>query len=271
MHSSMTMKAFIPFSRKPAKSPGAAVAKAFGLSDIGGGAEWALADSKFRVRLEDFREDLEPDNRDWADEVGWHFNWAVSVAVNDKGRTDEDYALWHALTAVIMKAYGTQSVWTDAGLDSPIERMKLTTFLPGFVSEEADDLNPDGFDEEDEPLPEPSPEPQKRVSFDMLNAARSDIEPARAPAPAPEAAPARGGLGGMMPVDTPPGEDIIARIRAELRAEYESRNAAPEAAVESKPELVPLDEDEDEFGDYDDWDDDEDESSTDSDGAITDW
>ena len=236
----MTMKIFLGFQRKPAKSQASAVARAFGMTEQpNDDGNWVFGKGRFRVRLEDLREDLKPEYREWADEVGWTQNWAISIAVHHRNRTDVDYIKWHALVAVIMEAYDTNVLWTDAGTDTPQYNMRLNDFIPSLVSAEADDLKPE------EALPEPEPQEVER---------------------APERAPAR------TPAEEIP-DSVLSALKEQLRAEMSADAAAP---TEEEPKrlvaLEPVEVDEEDFDTFDDWDDDDDDDDDAGDiGPITDW
>lgn len=238
----MTMKVFLGFPRKPAKSPASAVSRAFGMteqpSDDG---NWIFAKGRFRIRLEDLRTDLQPEHREWADDVGWVHNWAVSIAVHHRGRTDVDYIKWHGLVAVIMEAYELNILWTDSGTDTPQYHMRLDDFVTTLKSESADDLSPD----EEEPVEEEVSEP---------------VETAEEP------------------IDIPDSvlDQLIAR-RMDERKE-ESPPKEEQGPKEDKVVLQPVeesDDDDDDFDSFDDWDDDEDDDETEEVeedlGPITDW
>lgn len=249
----MTMKVFLGFQRKPAKSPASSVARAFGMSEQPtDDSNWIFAKGRFRIRLEDLRTDLQPEYREWADEVGWVHNWAVSIAVHHRGRTDIDYIKWHALVAVIMEAYDLNLLWTDSGTDTPQYHMRLNDFVPSLISENADDLKPDE-DVAEEPVAsapelkeEPKAEPEPEIPDSVMDALRL-------------------------------------QIRAEMEADTGSTAKMVDEPVVEEPKLVPLevvddeDDDDDDFDSFDDWDDDEDEDEVEDEdegadiGPITDW
>ena len=202
---------------------------------------WVFGKGRFRVRLEDLREDLKPEFREWADDVGWTQNWAISIAVHHRNRTDVDYIKWHALVAVIMEAYDTNLLWTDAGTDTPQYNMRLNDFIPTLVSAEADDLKPDDSSEleVEEPTSEPEPEPVRKPTEEIP-------------------------------------DSVLSALKDQLRAEMTADAAAP---VGDEPKrlvaLEPVDVDEEDFDTFDDWDDDEDEDEDEDDDGdiapITDW
>ena len=238
----MTMKIFLGFQRKPAKSQASAVARAFGMTEQpNDDGNWVFGKGRFRVRLEDLREDLKPEFREWADDVGWTQNWAISIAVHHRNRTDVDYIKWHALVAVIMEAYDTNLLWTDAGTDTPQYNMRLNDFIPTLVSAEADDLKPDDSSEleVEEPTSEPEPEPVRKPTEEIP-------------------------------------DSVLSALKDQLRAEMTADAAAP---VGDEPKrlvaLEPVDVDEEDFDTFDDWDDDEDEDEDEDDDGdiapITDW
>jgi len=215
---------------------------------------WVFGKGRFRVRLEDLREDLKPEFREWADEVGWTQNWAISIAVHHRNRTDVDYIKWHALVAVIMEAYDTNLLWTDSGTDTPQYNMRLNEFIPSLISDQADDLRPD---ESPSPPPTPAVEP----------------EPAPAPAPARTSEP-------EPEMEIP--DSVLEALKAQMRAEMQTNAPVePQHEVEDEEpqrlvQLEPVDVDDDDFDTFDDWDDEEDEDEDEDDegsdlGPITDW
>ena len=238
----MTMKVFLGFQRKPAKSPASSVARAFGMTEQPtDGGNWIFSKGRFRVCLEDMRLDLQDENREWADEVGWGHNWAVSIAVHHRGRTDIDYIKWHSLVAVIMESYELNLLWTDSGTDTPQYNMRLNDFVPSILSGEADDLTPD--------------EPEEIAE----EAEEASVEEAAVEVP----------------------DSVIEALRAQLKAEMQpapEAEAEEKAPLELKPVVSEDEEDEDdgEFDAFDDWDDTDDESVEASEpeeeiGPITDW
>jgi len=232
------MKIFLGFQRKPAKSQASAVARAFGMTEQpNDDGNWVFGKGRFRLRLEDLREDLKPEFREWADEVGWTQNWAISIAVHHRNRTDVDYIKWHALVAVIMEAYDTNVLWTDAGTDTPQYNMRLNDFVPSIVSAEAEDLKPD------DALPE------------------QELEQEESPEPTPA----------KRPTEEIP-DSVLSALKDQLRAEMSADAAAP---VEEPKRLVSLEAvevDEEDFDTFDDWDDEDEDEDDDEDIApITDW
>ena len=236
----MTMKVFLGFSRKPAKSPASSVARAFGMteqpSDDG---NWVFGKGRFRVRLEDLRTDMQPEYREWADEVGWAHNWAVSIAVHDRNRTDIDYIKWHSLVAVIMEAYELNLLWTDQGTDTPQYNMRLNDFMPNINSSEADDLNQDV--DVEEPVPEAVVE-EKTAQPEPIEKSEPEIP-----------------------------DSVMEALRAQVKAEMEAEPVenVPEQEVEAPKQLVelePVEEDSD-FDTFDDWDDDDDDEDDDDDDS----
>ena len=73
------------------------------------------------VMLEDLREQMKPEFREWADDVGWPYNYALQVAVHDK-RDSLDYIKWVSLITVLMEAYEQTVLWFDYGTDAPVTR-----------------------------------------------------------------------------------------------------------------------------------------------------
>ena len=161
--------------------------------------EWVFQKTKFRVMLEDLREQMKPELREWADDVGWTYNYAIQIAVHTN-REPLDYLKWVALITVLMEAYGATTVWYDEGTDTPQERLRLTEFAPLAIEysegdaieselqeapksettiEKVDEELPPGLMamirkelkiDTPEPKPEPKPEPaltlQPAVSFE---------------------------------------------------------------------------------------------------------
>lgn len=124
----MTITVWVGFNRKPNKSPGAAVARAFGMKERQTNEfEWCFQKKQFRVMLEDLREQMKPEFREWADDVGWPYNYALQVAVHDK-RDSLDYIKWVSLITVLMEAYEQTVLWFDYGTDAPVTRHKLVDF-----------------------------------------------------------------------------------------------------------------------------------------------
>ena len=234
----MTMKVFLGFQRKPAKSPSSSVARAFGMTEQPtDGGNWIFAKGRFRVSLEDLRHDLQPENREWADEVGWAHNWAVSIAVHHRGRTDIDYIKWHSLVAVIMEAYELNLLWTDSGTDTPQYNMRLNDFMPSILSEQGDDLTPDEPEEIAEEVEEEAP---VEVPDSVIEALKAQLKAEMLPEAEPvEKAPLE-----LKPVESDEQEEV---------------------------------EDDEEFDAFDDWDDSDDEEVVESEepeeeiGPITDW
>jgi hypothetical protein len=219
----MTLKAFIGFSRKPNKSPGAAVARAFGMKEKPNSSEfeWVFQKSKFRVMLEDLREQMKPELREWADDVGWTYNYAIQIAVHTK-RDSLDYLKWVALITVLMEAYEATTVWYDEGTDTPQERLKLTEFAPLAIEYSEEGAIENELLEENELLDSPPKLEEPTIEVDD---------------------------------EFPPG--LMAMIRKELNTTPEPKPEVklPEPSLTLKPVIS----DEEEFEDFEDWDDDEDE------------
>ena len=234
----MTITAWVGFNRKPNKSPGAAVARAFGMKERQTAEfEWLFQKSKFRVMLEDLREQMKPDYREWADEVGWPYNYALQIAVHDK-RDSLDYIKWVALIAVLMEAYEQTVLWFDYGTDSPVTRHKLVDFAQ-FQNEmkegEPETSQPTGIQVEEETDLFLEPSPRKKIS-----PIRED---------------------GMIDSNALPA-GMLDMIRKEMEADTGAR--VPEEQVR---QLVPLEADDD-FDDFEDWDDDDELDDDDDDDDV---
>jgi hypothetical protein len=233
----MTLKAFIGFPRKPNKSPGAAVARAFGMKEKPNSSEfeWVFQKTKFRVMLEDLREQMKPDVREWADEVGWTYTYAIQVAVHTK-RDSLDYLKWVSLVTVLMEAYETSTVWYDEGTDTPQERMRLTEFAPLAVE----------FNEEGQ-----------------LDNLEVEIETEVATPPSKE---------DDQMNDLPPG--LLDMIRKEIHKESSTHESVqdteekPESVLTLQPVEVEQDVDFEDFEDWDDDDEDDDADDEDDDGEV---
>ena len=132
----MTVVAFIPFDRKPTKNPGVMICKHFGMKDKSG-VNWAMTGHGLRVRVEDFREDQAM--KEWPQQVGWDFNWGISIACAEQHRTNEKYIFWHSLSVVLAKAYGEVVVWLDGGTGVPQSEYSFEEYMPWILAEEADD------------------------------------------------------------------------------------------------------------------------------------
>ena len=234
----MTIKAFIGFPKKPNKSPGAAIARAFGMNEKSNTVEfeWLFQKTKFRVMLEDLREQMKPDLREWADEVGWGYNWAIQIAVHEK-RDSIDYLKWVSLVTMLMEAYNQTNVWFDEGTDTPQLRMKLDSFAPlkhEFKEGESADIEGSeverfqGEEEEEDMFADEEPKGEKLMNGFLDTTLDTDTQ----------------GL--------PPG--LMALIRNELGAKAEVAEEPPASA----PSLVPVVEDDEDFDDFEDWDDDDD-------------
>ena len=238
----MTIKAFIGFPKKPNKSPGAAVARAFGMKEKPNTVEfeWLFQKTKFRVMLEDLREQMKPDLREWADEVGWGYNWALQIAVHEK-RDSIDYLKWISLITVLMEAYGQTNVWYDEGTDTPQIRMKLDSFAPlkhefkeGESAYTEAEVQPD--EEEEDLFADEEPKGEKLMNGFLNTTPDTDTQ----------------GL--------PPG--LMELIRSELGVKAEVAEEPP------APALVPVslnDDGDDDFDDFEDWDDDEEDEDEDED------
>ena len=252
----MTIKAFIGFPKKPNKSPGAAIARAFGMNEKSNTVEfeWLFQKTKFRVMLEDLREQMKPDLREWADEVGWGYNWAIQIAVHEK-RDSIDYLKWVSLVTMLMEAYNQTNVWFDEGTDTPQLRMKLDSFAPlkhEFKEGESADIDGSeverfqGEEEEEDMFADEEPKGEKLMNGFLDTTPDTDTQ----------------GL--------PPG--LMALIRNELgKSESTKSEPIPE---EVQPVLMPvsLNDDDDDFDDFEDWDDeDEDEGEGEDDQQAVTW
>ena len=237
----MTMKIFLGFQRKPAKSPASSVARAFGMTEQpNDDGLWVFGKNRFRISLEDLRTDLQPEHREWADEVGWTQNWALSIAVHHRNRTDADYIKWHSLVVVIMEAYDATLLWSDAGTDTPQFNMRLHEFIPSLKSDEADDMTPD-----EEPSFENTPSEETVKDVPQMEPQTPEIP-----------------------------DSLMDALRAQLREEMQA-DTQTTAEVVDEPVVVPLEPvelDDEDFDTFDDWDDeDEDEDEETEVGPITDW
>ena len=201
---------------------------------------WVFGKNRFRISLEDLRTDLQPEHREWADEVGWTQNWALSIAVHHRNRTDADYIKWHSLVVVIMEAYDATLLWSDAGTDTPQFNMRLHEFIPSLKSGEADDMTPDE---------EPSFE--EMVDDDLV---------------VPQAEPVPTSQNPEIP------DSLMDALRAQLREEMQADTQTTAEVVE-EPVVVPLEPvelDDEDFDTFDDWDDEDEDEETEV-GPITDW
>lgn len=179
----MTITVWVGFNRKPNKSPGAAVARAFGMKERQtNDFEWCFQKKQFRVMLEDLREQMKPEYREWADDVGWPYNYALQVAVHDK-RDSTDYIKWISLITVLMEAYEQTVLWFDYGTESPVTRHKLVDFAEfktemkegePEVSSQAPIDEPEEVQEEDF-FAEPQAEEKEEIDIDKLPAGLLDM------------------------------------------------------------------------------------------------
>ena len=203
---------------------------------------WVFGKNRFRISLEDLRTDLQPEHREWADEVGWTQNWALSIAVHHRNRTDADYIKWHSLVVVIMEAYDATLLWSDAGTDTPQFNMRLHEFIPSLKSEEADDLTPN-----EEPFEDTRGE--EMVKDDLIAPVTPESQNPEIP------------------------DSLMDALRAQLREEMQA-DALTTVEIVDEPVVVPLEPvevDDEDFDTFDDWDDDEDEDEETEVGPITDW
>ena len=216
----MTLKAFIGFPRKPNKSPGAAVARAFGMKEKPNSSEfeWVFQKTKFRVMLEDLREQMKPELREWADDVGWTYNYAIQIAVHTN-REPLDYLKWVALITVLMEAYGATTVWYDEGTDTPQERLRLTEFAPLAIE----------YSEGDAIESELQEAPKSETTIEKVDE------------------------------ELPPGLMAMIRKELKIDTPEPKPEPKPEPALTLQPAVSFEEEEEEEFDDFEDWDDDEDE------------
>lgn len=233
----MTITVWVGFNRKPNKSPGAAVARAFGMKERQtNDFEWCFQKKQFRVMLEDLREQMKPEYREWADDVGWPYNYALQVAVHDK-RDSLDYIKWVSLITVLMEAYEQTVLWFDYGTESPVTRHKLVDFAEfktemkegePEVSSRAPVDEPEEVQEEDFFVESP-PEVKDEIDMDKLPAG------------------------------------LLNMIRNQMARE------SPNDAEEQK--LVPIDatQDEEDFDDFEDWDDEDFDDDDDVSGQAVTW
>jgi len=221
----MTITVWVGFNRKPNKSPGAAVARAFGMKERQTNEfEWCFQKKQFRVMLEDLREQMKPEFREWADDVGWPYNYALQVAVHDK-RDSLDYIKWVSLITVLMEAYEQTVLWFDYGTDAPVTRHKLVDFAE-FKTE----------------MKEGEPEVSSRAPVDEPEEVQEE-EDFFAESPSQE------------------NEDIdMEKLPAGLLDMIRNQMTRESPKVAEEPKLVPLatTQEEEDFDDFEDWDDDED-------------
>ena len=258
----MTMTAFLPFDRKPQKTIAAMLCKYSNMvAKPTTGAEWMFQGpvrggrGAMIVQIVDFRDFMVSSERDWADEVGWEWNWAIAVSVSHKRRTDEEYAFWHSFATVLKNAYdgnglASNEIWLSSDEDGfPTTPFTIEELFPDLISSEAEDVAPsEEFVEGDEEAALPPPPPRLRES----EAAPEFVEEA---------------------------EEREEADRAAFVEEMEPEFEEAEEAEESEPlRLIPIeyddDEDEDEgWGEeIDDTDDEPDEAEEEEiSDAITDW
>ena len=289
----MTMTAFLPFDRKPGKNVASMICKYSNMvSKATTGVDWMFQGPVTRgrgsmlVQLVDFRDFLkssDPEVRDWADDAGWTAPWSIAISVTHKRRTNEEYAFWHAFTAVLWNAYrdslASEEIWLTADDDGfPTTPFTFNEFLPDFNSADAEDVSPsEEYEEVVTDLPPPPPQRMQRAPQRMQRAPAPAPEPKPEPKPEPEPEPEPEPLPPPPPSKTNPQE-------VEVVEDYEDEDEDEGQGLV----LVPMDfgddeddyEDEDEEDDFEDdfendfedeeEDDFEDEEEEDS-GAITDW
>jgi hypothetical protein len=161
----MTMTAFLPFERKPQKTIAAMLCKYSNMvAKPTTGAEWMFQGpvkggrGSMIVQVVDFRDFMVSSEREWADDVGWEWNWAIAVSVTHKRRSNEEYAFWHAFTIVLMNAYNSAEVWLSSDEDGfPTTPFSVDELLPELMSSEAEDVMPSEEAEEEVDLPPPPP------------------------------------------------------------------------------------------------------------------
>ena len=232
----MTITVWVGFNRKPNKSPGAAVARAFGMKERQtNDFEWCFQKKQFRVMLEDLREQMKPEFREWADDVGWPYNYALQVAVHDK-RDSLDYLKWISLVTVLMEAYEQTVLWFDYGTDAPVTRHKLVEFAE-FKTE----------------MKEGEPEVSSRASVDEPEVQEDEDFFAESPSEENE----------DIDMDKLPA-GLLNMIRNQM-----AREESPKVAEE--PKLVPLaatqEEEDEDFDDFEDWDDEDFDDDVDDDAG----
>lgn len=233
----MTITVWVGFNRKPNKSPGAAVARAFGMKERQtNDFEWCFQKKQFRVMLEDLREQMKPEYREWADDVGWPYNYALQVAVHDK-RDSLDYIKWVSLITVLMEAYEQTVLWFDYGTESPVTRHKLVDFAE-FKTE----------------MKEGEPEVSSRAPADEPEEVQEEDFFAESP---PE-------MKDEIDMDKLPA-GLLNMIRNQMARE------SPKDTEEQK--LVPLGakQDEEDFDDFEDWDDEDFDDDDDVSGQAVTW
>ena len=190
----MTLTAFIPFGKKPTKNPAAMLCKYTGMREHaprdGSNIMWDFRGmgGRLGVQLIDLRDDMSPGNDEWAQTVGWDYNWAIAVRILDRKRTDSDYIYWHSLAIVLARSYDLDNFWLDSGTDTPQEAYAFDELLPELKSSEAEDMIewpeegegplplPDEFGKsevEDEPEAEPV---EEDVEEDVEEGVEEDVE-----------------------------------------------------------------------------------------------
>lgn len=228
----MTITAFIPFERKPAKGKASTICKGFGFTERAATSTmWVYGLGRFKVEVMDFRDDmLKSDRAEWVDEVGWQHKWAIAVSIHTQ-RREEQYIQWHVLTQALAWAYGVKEVWLDGATTIPQEAFNIEEFFEGISkSDDAEDKSPS----EDMPdMPE----------------LEQELVPARvAPTPDDES---------YMPVQELPVQ--------EEEVEHEPQQPEPQLVEEISQQD---DDDDDGWDDWDDWDDDEDEDDSEAEEEI---
>ena len=185
--------------------------------------------------LEDLREQMKPEFREWADDVGWPYNYALQVAVHDK-RDSLDYLKWISLVTVLMEAYEQTVLWFDYGTDAPVTRHKLVEFAE-FKTE----------------MKEGEPEVSSRASVDEPEVQEDEDFFAESPSEENE----------DIDMDKLPA-GLLNMIRNQM-----AREESPKVAEE--PKLVPLaatqEEEDEDFDDFEDWDDEDFDDDVDDDAG----
>jgi len=191
----MTLTAFIPFGKKPTKNPASMLCKYTGMREHaprdGSNVVWDFRGmgGRLGIQLIDLRDDMAPGNDEWAQTVGWDYNWAIAVRIADRKRTDAEYIYWHSLGIVLARAYDLDHLWLDSGTDTPQESYTFGELLPELKSADAEDMvewTPEEGLEQPLPLPavysqgkiEPEDEVEDEAEEDERARVVADYEPA---------------------------------------------------------------------------------------------
>lgn len=251
----MTVTAFIPFERKPAKGKASSILKQLGFTERAATSTmWVFGLSRFKVEVLDFRDDMvKSDRAEWVDEVGWQHKWAIGVSIHTQ-RREEQYVQWHVLAATLAWAYGSKEIWLDGATNIPQEAFNLEEFFEGISkSEDAEDKSP----------MEDMPDLEEPVS--MAQQYMPPQEPVPVPEPAPAPAPEPLPQPELVAVAEDNDEDDEDDDGWEDWDDWDEDEAEAEEDEKTEPEPVAVQDDEEyQFDD----DDDEDDGLVDS---ITSW